>query len=381
MGSGAQHLRLIGFVLALGLAACGRAGSSADALSDADDDAITADVTADAPGEAAADAPVDAASPAPNVTLRDDLGAQPPCPDPDTCKADYLAYLEKAAAYARPTTEDAIHQALLASDAGEVPLVLGPLTPDELAAAIADELNIAFLLDGLDERPLTVTTIARTDAADHVEEHLLLDDPWVGTFEGLLLSPPGPGPFPAVLAVHGHGDTVWIYRDDYHGGEYPARGLAILMLGMRVMGSGPPAMIENDVAKKMLVQGLPLMGMRVYESLLGFKLLRALPRIDGARVGLIGHSGGSSTGNLTSRVERRFKAYVSDYQVEYIEWTRPYPFYHCETVPDLYPYSALINDPTTSEVPILKVPYKYTDGMDDIFAFFACHLAGTCDGT
>lgn len=315
-----------------------------------------------------------AAPPVPNVAFVDDLGALPPCPDPATCKADYLAFLDKAAAYARPTTEEALHQALLDIDAGAVPQVPGPLSPDDLAAAIVDGLNLAFLVDGLDERPLTVTTIGRAEASGQVEEHLLLEDPWVGTFEALLLTPPGPGPFPAVLAVHGHGDDIWIYRDEYHGGEYPARGLAILMLGMRVMGSGPPAMIENDVTKKMLVQGFPLMGMRVYESLLGFKLLRALPRIDAARVGLIGHSGGSSTGNLTVRLEPRLKGYVSDHQVAYAEWTRPYPFYHCETAPALYPYSGLINDPGTSDVPILKVPYKYTDGMEGIFAFFALHL-------
>jgi len=369
--------------LLLVAAACGGpAGTDSDGAADAEvADDVVLEAGPDSLPDGSPEASPDAAPVAQNVTLRDDLGATPPCPDPDTCKADYLAFVEKAAGHARPTTEDAIHQALLACDAGEVPLVPGPLPPDDLAAAIVDGLNIGFLQDGLDERPLTVTTIARTEAADHVEEHLLLEDPWVGTFEGLLLTPPGPGPFPAVLALHGHGDSVWVYRDEYHGGEYPAHGLAILMLGLRVMGSGPPAMLENDVAKKMLVQGFTLMGMRVYESLLGFKLLNALPRIDGTRVGLIGHSGGSSTGNLTSRLERRLKAYVSDYQVAYVEWTRPYPFYHCETVPALYPYSALINDPATSEVPILKVPYKYTDGMDGIFAFFACHLRGSCDGT
>ena len=43
-------------------------------------------------------------------------------------------------------------------------------------------------------------------------------------------------------------------------------------------------------------------------------------------------------------------------------------------MPDLFPYSGLINDFTTSATPVLAVPYGYADGMEPIFAFFAEQL-------
>ena len=97
--------------------------------------------------------------------------------------------------------------------------------------------------------------------------------------------------------------------------------------------------------------------------------------MDPARIGLIGHSGGSSTGNLTVRLGAGFAAYVSDYHVEYAEWVADFEVIHCETVPALYPYAALINDFATSATPVLTVPYGYTDGVEPIFGFFDQHLA------
>jgi hypothetical protein len=315
----------------------------------------------------------------PTVTLKEDLGAKPPCEDQAMCVEDYQRFIELAQQYARPVSEADILQSLQDIDAGLVPMQAGPMEPEALRTAILEGLNIAFLADGLDERPLTVTTIGVTQSADVVETRLLFQDPWVGTFEALLLTPSGPGPFPTVLALHGHGDDPLIYRDEYHGGEYPGRGLALLVPGLRAMGSGPPAIIENTVTKKLLVQGFTLMGLRVYEALLAYRYLRARPDLaEPGRIGLIGHSGGSSAGNLVARVEPRLAAYVSDYQIDYAEWLAPYPFYHCETVPALYPLNGLINDFSTCPAPVLTVPYKYTDSMERIFEFFGCRLGGDC---
>jgi hypothetical protein len=62
--------------------------------------------------------------------------------------------------------------------------------------------------------------------------------------------------------------------------------------------------------------GFNLMGMRDYEALIGLKYLTCNPAVK--RIGLIGHSGGSSTGNLVVRVTPYpVGAYVSDYQIDY----------------------------------------------------------------
>ncbi|MBM4372196.1 MAG: hypothetical protein FJ098_11110, partial [Deltaproteobacteria bacterium] len=200
--------------------------------------------------------------------------------------------------------------------------------------------------------------------------HLLFEDPWVGVFEGILLLPEGTGPFPTILALHGHNDSAAVFRDDYHGSEYPGRGYGILMLTLRVMGSGLASLTEHEVAVKFVEEGYALMGMRVYEGLLGLKYLRHAAGIDHTHIGLIGHSGGSSAGNLIVRLDTGLRAYVSDHSVDWAEWVPEFQVIHCETVPDLYPYSALLDDFSTAAVPVLRVPYKYANGMDEVFGFF-----------
>jgi len=180
-------------------------------------------------------------------------------------------------------------------------------------------------------------------------------DPYVGAFEGILLLPEGPGPFPAVLALHGHGDRAEVYRDLHHGRDYPAHGIALLMLTLRGMNLDAH---EYRAWHALLSRGLHLMGVRVYEAERALAYLRARPEIDAHRVGLIGHSGGSSVGNLLVRLEPGLTAYVSDHYVDFRSkhvWEPD----HCESVPGLVPLSALINDLSTARVPVLRVPYGY----------------------
>lgn len=148
------------------------------------------------------------------------------------------------------------------------------------------------------------------------------------------------------------------------------------MLTMRAMGSGLEALVEHAVSRELLLDGFTRMGLRVYETFLGLKYLRYLPAVASERIGLIGHSGGSSTGNLTVRLDPGVSAYVSDHTVDYAEWVPFFRVYHCETVPELYPYSLLINDFETGSVPVKTVPYGYTGRMGEIFDFFDRHLGG-----
>jgi len=309
-----------------------------------------------------------------NVEEREDPGAAWGCANPAICIEDYVEFLRLAKPYADPMPASEIRKQLLEIDRGQVPTIPGPLSEEGLRDAVADILNIRFLLEGIRGRLLAVTTIGRTENPDHTQYELLFQDPWVGVFEGILLVPKGQGPFPAVLAIHGHNDDARVYRDKYHGGEYPARGYAILMLTMRAMGSGLESLVEHYIAREFLLNGFNLIGLRVYESLLGLKYLRYLPAVAGDRIGLIGHSGGSSTGNLTVRLEPGFAAYVSDFSVDYAEWVPFFNVYHCETVPELYPYNLLITDFGTCSVPIRSVPYGYTNGMEEIFDFFDRHF-------
>jgi hypothetical protein len=302
-----------------------------------------------------------------NVIETEDLGAEWDCRHAISCIWDYEKFIDKAADFARPITPEELTQSIADVENGLVGPATDPLPADELRAAIGRALGIDFLLPGVDQRPLAVTRIANFDEADYHEEDLLFTDPYVGQFFGIMLTPHGEGPFPTVLAVHGHRDSAQRYRDLFHGSEYPGRGLAILMLTMRAMFIDG---FEHHISRDLLLNGFALIGMRTYESQLGFKYLRWRDDVVHDRIGLIGHSGGSSTSNLTVRLDPRFAAYVSDLQIDYCEWGTLWEPWHCETVPALYPYHLLINDFSTAAVPVKTVPYGYTNGMEEIFDFF-----------
>ncbi len=305
------------------------------------------------------------------VHVRTELGRAPHCADNEPCIDEYQRFVELAAPHARPIDQATLDGSLLAIARGEVPVLESTLPPSDVRAAVIDGLGIAFLLDDLATSALDVIVTAEHASEYYRETDLVLVDPWVGEVPAILLRPLGPGPYPAVVAVHGHGDDAAIYRDSYHGSEYPGHGYAILMLTMRAMGIDAD---EHAISRELLREGFSLIGLRVYESLLGLEYLRSRDDVRADRVGLIGHSGGSSTGNLTVRVmpanaDEGFQAYVSDHHVSYFS-SSPVEPYHCETVPALYPYHPAIDDLARAPVPALTVPYAYPFGVAGIFRFF-----------
>ncbi|MBI2059905.1 MAG: hypothetical protein HYT87_09060 [Nitrospirae bacterium] len=300
------------------------------------------------------------------LTVEDKPGADWACEDSKSCTGDYLAFPAIAAPYASPITEDELNRKLSDIPAGRTPIVAEPMPAETLREMLLDRLNMRFLEEGLDNRPLKVAITGETSSAEYEETALLFEDPLVGTFKGILLTPKTGGPSPGIVALHGHGDTAEIYRDTFHGNEYPAHGYAILMLTLRAMNIDAD---EHEVTRTLLLNGFNLISLRVYESLLGLRYIRCREDVDPDRVGLIGHSGGSSTGNLAVRIDPKLRAFVSDHQVDWYKSGDDEP-YHCETAPDIYPYFELINDFPTSPTPILQVPYGYLFGMKPIWDFF-----------
>ncbi|MBK7977948.1 MAG: hypothetical protein IPK07_33430 [Deltaproteobacteria bacterium] len=297
------------------------------------------------------------------------------CADNEACVADYQTFLSEAADAARPIDQATLDEALVGIARGEVPVVAPGLPPEELRREVVERLNVGWLVAGLASRPLEAIVTSETSSDFFREAHLVLRDEMVGDIPAILLRPLGEGPYPAIVAVHGHGDDAQVYRDAYHGSEYPGHGYAILILTMRAMGIDE---VEHDISKRILRAGFALIGLRSYESLVGLEYLRSRSDVRDDRIGLIGHSGGSSTGNLTIRVmpsdgPARFRAYVSDHEVDFFVSGLFEP-YHCETVPALYPLHRAINDLQAAPIPTLTVPYAYPFGVAGIFRFFDQHL-------
>lgn len=242
---------------------------------------------------------------------------------------------------------------------------------DDLRGKIIEELNINFLLDELNERELLVTTIASHQYEAYLEKELLFEDPQVGTFSGLLLIPNQEREsYPAIVGLHGHGDSKEIFKQKYFGEDLVDEGFIVIMPSFRAMACDE---LERDISKELLLKGFTLMGLRVYETHLLIKYLKSKDFVDKNKIGIIGHSGGSHTANVVSRVSQDLKAGVYDYDSFMLDFCiENNPDIHCQTVPSLAYYDPQINDHSTLKFPSRKFEYGYKELNDkqEVINFF-----------
>ena len=120
---------------------------------------------------------------------------------------------------------------------------------------------------------------------------------------GYLLTPPGKGPYPAVVYLHGSGGS----RADFVGiaSWLAARGAVALTIdspfvGEQPEGTGMDALRhERDLA----VRG-------VIDTRRAVDALRSLPQVDDDRIGLVGFSAGARSAALVAGVEPRYSSVV-----------------------------------------------------------------------
>jgi len=298
----------------------------------------------------------------PNVIEETDLDATWDCVTEDDakgichCVEGYTeTFITEAAQHARPTTEAAIQDLLEEIEAGGFPLQTDYIPREELRELLLDLLNIRFMIEDIDARELVVTTIAEAETEEYIERSLLFEDPYVGTFHALLLLPKTLGPWPGIVALPGHDDGPENFRDDYNLATFPANGYAVLAIAQR--GSCAYGG-EWEAALALLLDGFTFIGIRNYEALLAQKYLRFLADVHSTRLGLLGHSGGSVSGNVLVRVDHGFDAFVSDCESWYCcANSASIDTLMDETTPQLYPYHPLINDYWTAGTSTLTVPY------------------------
>jgi len=282
----------------------------------------------------------------------------------------YEALPQRFAAHARPVDAETLRAQMDAMRDGITTILPRGTDPDAVAASVREALRTPFLFDDLESRLLDVTPVESERTEWGWRERVVLRDPILGCFPALILRPDGDGPFPALQAQHGHGDDPDSYAKKYWGAEHVQAGRLVLLPGTRAFNSSK---YEDRAARAMLANGWTMMGVRVAEHLVAFEYLRSRPDVDPDRIALIGQSGGSVAGNLTVRLEERYRGYVSDLRGTY--YNEGKGFVLDETAPTLYPLQYRINDFSTSRVPVLATPYAYTDGPKPIFAFLDRVLA------
>lgn len=125
-----------------------------------------------------------------------------------------------------------------------------------------------------------------------------------GRVTAFLVVPPGKGPFPAVLYLHGSGEdrtrlvvpAAWL----------AARGAVGLAVDSAfVHATGP---VPKDPVRQ-LEHERDLTAQTVVDLRRGVDLLRTLPQVDPKRIGFVGYSSGAKIGALLAGTEHRIRAY------------------------------------------------------------------------
>lgn len=183
--------------------------------------------------------------------------------------------------------------------------------------------------------PLNIQRGPVTEHAGYRREYITFEsEPGVVVPAWVLIPEGQTEPGPAVVAIHGHGygvdDIVRInadgtdrattqgYHDDF-AVELCLRGLVVI--APEVLGFGR----RRELAEQQqepgrsscwypslwgIMQGKPLIGRRVWDTLRTLDVLTMRPEVDSNRIGLMGISGGGMVALFTAALESRFQAVV-----------------------------------------------------------------------
>lgn len=284
--------------------------------------------------------------------------------DQEKLLASYQLFIERAQDFSRVITEDALQTEI--QDAQEY-LREHPQEKhtENIGNTIQEALNIDFLLEGIEQRPLTVITTATHQRDGYTEKELIFDDPWVGQTKVHLLIPDNADtkPLPAVIGVYGHADSATVFRSQYFGAELAKAGFVVLIPAVQTLEHPD---LDEILSKKLYLNGFTLMGIRVYKINLFLKYLQHLEQVNNQQISLMGHSGGSSTVLLVAQhAPQYFNALVYDLDGTYLDmWSDNPQLIHCETIPRLAYYRAQIHDVSKLPFPARKFEYGYPGPHD-----------------
>jgi dienelactone hydrolase len=159
-------------------------------------------------------------------------------------------------------------------------------------------------------------TGGRDEERGHLGRAIRYPSPDGDSIPAQLLTPPGDGPFPAVLVHHQHNSQHWLGKSEpagLAGDPLQAFGPALARRGVVVLApdsigfedrrrhahgveaspsDGPRH--HNELTYRLLA-GDTLMSKVLADSALAVSLLRGLPEVDAERIGMLGHSYGGNT--------------------------------------------------------------------------------------
>ena len=163
--------------------------------------------------------------------------------------------------------------------------------------------------------------IAIEERPSYILERLELDLNGIETAPAYFVKPKSfSGRIPAILYNHAHGGDYKLGKDEFIEGRkelhqppyaelITSMGYCGLCMDTWVFGERA-ARTELDTFKAMLWKGQVLWGMMVYDSLRGIDYLSSRPEVDGARIGTLGLSMGSTMAWWVAALDTRVKVCV-----------------------------------------------------------------------
>ena len=163
--------------------------------------------------------------------------------------------------------------------------------------------------------------IAIEERPSYILERLELDLNGIETAPAYFVKPKSfPGRNPAILYNHAHGGDYRLGKDEFLKGRkelhkppyaelITSMGYCALCMDTWVFGERA-ARTELDTFKAMLWKGQVLWGMMVYDSRRGIDYLSSRPEVDGARIGTLGLSMGSTMAWWVAALDTRVKVCV-----------------------------------------------------------------------
>ena len=124
----------------------------------------------------------------------------------------------------------------------------------------------------------------------------------------------GSGPWPAVLAPHGHGAYGRLIADDTFNEPMRAASMArqgYVVFTYDMVGMNDSFQVPHDYAsQEAQLWGFSVMGLQLWNSIRALDFLQSLPDVDGTKIASAGASGGGTQTFLLAAVDDRVKVAV-----------------------------------------------------------------------
>lgn len=189
----------------------------------------------------------------------------------------------------------------------------------------ADRNRLRGLLGRLPDacEPVTATLRGIEDKGPYLLETIVLNLNGIEAVPAYFTKPKGPVPpggFPAVVYNHSHGGNYGVGKTELlksapymlerpYAEELASQGIAVLAIDHWAFGERA-TVAEGALFKDMLWRGMVLWGMMVYDSLRAVDYLVQRPDVDGARLGTLGMSMGSSMAWWLAALDERIQVCV-----------------------------------------------------------------------